>query len=64
MRATIWHCCVAVAFWEVPRYYDVIRHSAEEQPIKYTFYSLKIMKTVRLAMLILRYVMKYLHGKK
>ena len=36
MRATRWHCSGAVAFWEVPRYCDVIRHSAEERPIKHT----------------------------
>ena len=49
MRATRWHCCGAVAFWEVPRYCDVIRHSAEERPIKHTliFY----LEMVRLAML-------------
>ena len=43
MRATRWHCCGAVAFWEVPRYGDVIRHSAEERPIKHTLiFSLKM----------------------
>ena len=36
VRATRWHCCGAAAFWEVPRYGDVIRHSAEERPIKHT----------------------------
>ena len=39
MRATRWHCCGAVAFscfWEVPRYGDVMRHSAEERPIKHS----------------------------
>ena len=36
MRGTRWHCCGAVAFWEVPRYGDVIRHSAEERPIKHS----------------------------
>ena len=35
-------------FWEVPRYGDVIRHSAEERPIKHTLiFSLEM---VRLAM--------------
>ena len=48
MRATRWHCCGAVAFWEVPRYGDVMRHSAEERPIKHTLiFSLEM---VRLAM--------------
>ena len=36
VRATRLHCGGAVAFWEVPRYGDVIRHSAEERPIKHT----------------------------
>ena len=49
MRANRWHCCVAVAFLEVPRYGDVIRHSAEERPIKHIlFFSLEM---VRLTML-------------
>ena len=49
VRATRWHCCVAVAFWEVPRYGDVFRHSAEERPIRQDlFFSLEM---VRLAML-------------
>ena len=35
VRATWWHCCEAVAFWEVPRYCDVIRRLADERLIKY-----------------------------
>ena len=38
VRATRWHCGGAVAFWEVSRYGDVIRHSAEKRLIKHTFY--------------------------
>ena len=45
VRATRWHLCVAVAFWEVPRDGDVIRHSAEERPIKHTlFFSLEMVR--------------------
>ena len=32
--ALLWSC----RFWEVPRYGDVIRHSAEERPITHTFF--------------------------
>ena len=46
MRATGWHCCGAVAFWEVPRYGDVIRHSAEERPIKHTLILIGLFSTM------------------
>ena len=46
MRATWWPSCEAIAFWEVPRYCDVVRHTAEEYTL---FFSLKM---VSLAMLL------------
>ena len=42
VRASRWHCCEAVTFWEVTRYCDVIRHSGEERPIKIHFFSVSL----------------------
>ena len=57
MRATRWRRCVAVTFWEVPGNFDVIHHSVEERPIKYTFifYSLKMVSLARFFFNILLY---------
>ena len=58
MRATRRRCCVAVTFWEVPRNFDVIHHSVEEQPIKYTFifFSVKMVSLASFFFNILFYV--------
>ena len=62
-----WQCCVAVGFWKVPSNLDrvmVVRHSAEERPIKNTLiFSLEMVRLAMLFNILLNavFVVKYLH---